>query len=468
MMFGNNVMKFMGVDLDENEDETVRDLVAKGKLDPQAGVLAGGLLGGLDEPVGVPVDPGKDFGSYMANQGGFKGFFGAIADPRVARAFLSDDYGEYKQKKALYDVEKDAFAAKYKSQMLSSMLDGVDMKNLTLPDLAVLDEIGMGDYANDMFSAQNAEVGADHAIAEAVGVPYAQWVKRSPEQKRIDRYQHGGDAYQSAVLGSQGKAPEQLQSAKSAEQFGSAEGTQYGQDRQAITSIRGTVQAADQSLEALGGIKGLLSNPDNNDLTGWQRSIRDVIRANTREDGTLDAEMATGVVDLISKATFGALSQSELDLLKGGLMDPTKSVEYNLGTIDKAMERIRNDKDVAVGSAQSAARRYQGWDGQDDYDRIMEDDWLYQNIGEGSRIQSIPAFGGNEEYTFQQYVEDTMAEVGPFGKKPSRDELVVGFAQVRKEAEEAYNEMVRMEKENSATAKQVRAELSRPFPTVAQ
>ena len=123
MMFGNNVMKFMGVDLDENEDETVRDLVAKGKLDPQAGVLAGGLLGGLDEPVGVPVDPGKDFGSYMANQGGFKGFFGAIADPRVARAFLSDDYGDYKQKKASYEANKGLYKTGALAQIASPFED---------------------------------------------------------------------------------------------------------------------------------------------------------------------------------------------------------------------------------------------------------------------------------------------------------------------------------------------------------
>ena len=108
MMFGNNVMKFMGVDLDEEEDETVADLVKEGKVDAETGVLLGGLFG-LEEPLAMPVDPGRDFGSYMAEQDGLKGFIGAIADPRVARAFYGDDYTTYKDKKAQYLTDKSLF-----------------------------------------------------------------------------------------------------------------------------------------------------------------------------------------------------------------------------------------------------------------------------------------------------------------------------------------------------------------------
>ena len=111
-------------------------------------------------------------------------------------------------------------------------------------------------------------------------------------------------------------------------------------------------------------------------------------------------------------------------------------MEYNLGTIDKAMERIANDRELAWRcSARGAAERYSKMGRSGRLRHADEDDWLYQNIGEGSRIEAIPAFGGAEEYTFQQYVEDTMAEVGPFGQKPSRDQLVLGFAEMRKQAE---------------------------------
>ena len=126
------------------------------------------------------------------------------------------------------------------------------------------------------------------------------------------------------------------------------------------------------------------------------------------------------------------------------------------------MKRVENDRDLAISSARSAANRYRDWDGQDDYDRIMEDDWLYQNIGDGSRIQSIPAFGGNPEYTFKDYVEDTLSELSPFARKPSRDELVTGFAKMRKEAEAAYNEMMQRQKEDAERAAAAREELEKP------
>jgi hypothetical protein len=179
----------------------------------------------------------------------------------------------------------------------------------------------------------------------------------------------------------------------------------------------------------------------------------------------MDAEMATGVVDLISQATFGALSQSELNLLKGGLMDPNKSMEYNIGTLDKAMKRIENERELTLSEAKGASDRYKDWDGQDDYGKLFENDWLYNNVGEGSRIASIPAFGGADEQTFQQYVEETMSKLGPFDNKPSRDDLVTGFARERDLAEESYNQFVIEEAERKEAAKLARERLSKPFGT---
>ena len=98
-----------------------------------------------------------------------------------------------------------------------------------------------------------------------------------------------------------------------------------------VSSTRPTGRLLPVSVAQCGGrpatasleeMKTMLSDPNAEGLTGWPRIIRDAINMNTKKDGSMDAEMATGVVDLISQATFGALSQSELDLLKGGLMDP--------------------------------------------------------------------------------------------------------------------------------------------------
>jgi hypothetical protein len=181
----------------------------------------------------------------------------------------------------------------------------------------------------------------------------------------------------------------------------------------------------------------------------------------------MDAEMATGVVDLISQATFGALSQSELNLLKGGLMDPNKSMEYNIGTLDKAMKRIENERELTLSEAKGASDRYKDWDGQDDYGKLFENDWLYNNVGEGSRIASIPAYGNKEEISFKDYTEFAQSQRGPFDEPLTRDELIMGFAELREQSEGEYNAMMEKQKADAEAAKRARLGLDRPWPTVA-
>lgn len=374
-----------------------------------------------------------------------------------------------------YASELKAYEGQAEAYTMAQALAGIDPENITPGHIALADQFGgsaLSDYYTDMYRAQQSGIGGDEAIAGHFKYTPYQWSQLSPEKRRdlTDRYNYekNGEGAFDYRRSAEGKSPEQLQEQKSAELFGSAEGQQYGDDRKIITGVRGQIQAYDQGLESLGSIKAMLEDPENSAATGWPRIIRDAIKTNTKADGSMDAEMAAGVVDLISQATFGALSQSELDLLKGGLMDPTKSPEYNLGTINSAMKRIENDRELALGAARGAAERYQKWDGQDDYDTLFENDWLYQNVGAGSKIKPIPAFGNNQEVTFQQYVESVSANLGPFDQQPSRDELVKNFAAMRQEAEEAYKEMKRLERENSVAAQQVRATLERPFPTVQQ
>lgn len=303
-------------------------------------------------------------------------------------------------------------------------------------------------------------------ILRKSGMSRSDYENESPEVQRAIRHQYGTDAEREALDTVAGRrSPEEIQEDKAAELYGSAKGQQFGDDRKSILGIQGQVLAADQQLESLGQIRKNLADPNAEGLTGWPRVVRNFLNANNYTDGAMDAEMATGVVDLISQATFGALSQSELDLLKGGLMDPTKSMEYNLGTLDQATKRIENERDLALSNARGAADRYQKWKGQDDYDDIFKDDWLYQNVGAGSRIQSIPAFGGADEHTFQQYVEETMSSLSPFDKKPSRDQLVNGFAKERELAEEAYNAMIEERRLEEEAAKAAQERLQKPFGT---
>ena len=125
-----------------------------------------------------------------------------------------------------------------------------------------------------------------------------------------------------------------------------------------------------------------------------------MFNVNTKEDGTLAEAEATGVVQQIQQATFGAISEAELKLLKQALMDPSKSAEYNIGLINAAIKRNMDKRQSTIDIAGQAASRYSKSDTQDDYESLMEDDWLYENIGEGSTFQPIPAYGDKPDNIF--------------------------------------------------------------------
>ncbi len=61
-----------------------------------------------------------------------------------------------------------------------------------------------------------------------------------------------------------------------------------------------------------------------------------------------------------------------------------------------------------------------------------------------------------------------MAELGPFDQKPSREQLVAGFAEQRKEAEEMYRRMQEQENAASEAASKSMDWLTSPFPTASK
>jgi hypothetical protein len=81
---------------------------------------------GADEPLTAPVDPGKDFRSYIANEGGFKGFFGSAVNPILSRAIFNDEYGEYKDAKADYATQKALFDIDVTRRTEEAKLSAVD------------------------------------------------------------------------------------------------------------------------------------------------------------------------------------------------------------------------------------------------------------------------------------------------------------------------------------------------------
>lgn len=89
---------------EEAEGLNPQQLVNEGLVDPQQGLMLGGLLG-LD----APVDPGSNFREYMSKQDGAKGFFGAALNPLLSKMIFSDDYDQFASDKASYAGRKAQF-----------------------------------------------------------------------------------------------------------------------------------------------------------------------------------------------------------------------------------------------------------------------------------------------------------------------------------------------------------------------
>lgn len=390
-------------------------------------------------------------------------FTGGLFDSAIIPEMGSGSLGRYKK-------ELETYADQSQTYNMAQALAGIDPSEITPAHIAMGNEYGgtaFGEYLTDQFAAQQAEVGADHAVAELAGVPYAQWAQRSPEQKRADRNyyqsQNGDGAYFDAQLQAQGKAPEQVQASKESELYGSGLGQRLAADRETIIGTQSNVEMLDTSAAKIRGIREILE--DNPDAAGWNRVFRDAFNMNTAVDGVLSEAEANGVVEQIKQATFGAISQAELDLLRQALMDPTKSTEFNIGTLSSALKTVQDKRKQVISDGRQAVDRYSANETQTDFETLMKSDWAYNNIGGGSRIQSIPAFGDLEEYTFQQYVEETMSSLGPFDPKPSRDDLINGFAKEREDAEADYEAMIEKQKADAEAARVAHERLQRPFGT---
>ena len=445
--------------------EEIRKKTAAVGVTPEmasAAPVSGGLLG---------IEPPKHWTEKAREEDGDLKFFGKmlLGGFTGMTPFL---FPEMIGSRERYKSELETYQAQQEAAMMSDMVNGIDFNNLTAGDVALLNEIGMGEQGADMFTAQTAGIGGDAAIAEHFNYKPYQWSQLSPETKRDlrDRYafENQGEGAFDYRLQAEGKAPDQLAAAEQAKAEGTGIGNEITADRQTVTGVRRQMRQIDNAIENTTEIRDLIANRQA-DPGKFAAGMRRIFGVETYEDGRMSATAAQGVIDQLREVSMGAISEKELQLLLGGLLDPSRSPEANLGTLDTALKRLEDNKGIAMADAKSAWGRLSNIEDQAGFlTQAEDDDWYYNNLGGGSQIQSIPAFGGNDEYTFQQYVEDTTAELGPFDQPPTRDELVIGFAKMREEAEEMYNAMIEKEKADKEAADRARLGLDRPWPTVKQ
>ena len=365
-----------------------------------------------------------------------------------------------------YKKELAAYADQSKTYTMAQALAGIDPSEITPAHIALGNEYGgsaFGEYLTDQYAAQNAEVGTDHAVADLVGVPYAQWVRRSPEQKRADRIyyqsQNGDGTYLDAQLEAQGKLPEQLQAQQQAEAEGTGRGNEVTADRQMVTGIRRQIKGMDEGARMLSDVRELIATRQA-DPGKFATGMRNLFGVETYEDGRMSATAAQGVIDQLRDVTLGAISESELRLLLGGLLDPSRSPEANLGTIDTALERMASNRELAIDDARLAWDRLSGDENQADFlSQASEDDWYFSNLGEGKNFRPVPKADGSGEVSFTQFserVQKNHKAQNPYAEPLTREQIIIGFSEYREKQEalwQAEQERKKAEAERVELAK---------------
>ena len=485
-------MSLLGIGSAEDEAEVMKKKIMEaGVTDEDFAAAEGSQAGGglLSPAMQAPRTPGEQakenysglelFGRQLGAR-----FLGGMFKDQALPEYSDANKAKYKSDLELYQKRRET---KAETEAAQQALAGIDMDNLSMADVVTISKLGpnVGKYALEeyQFGRQVADLGkAQGFLNDGIEDEKDLWAREAnlrygrtgggqqtsltdtlknaqmtpaefellpAEAQRAVLYQHGTDEDRRTMDRVAGRqTTDQITADARAKERGVAVGRQVGEDRKTIISSRGAVQAMDQQSEKLSEVIGQLENKEIN--TGIGRIFRDTLNLNNYADGKVDAVTAQGVIDMISQATFGALSQSELDLLKGGIMDPTKSAEYNIGTLNSALERIKDDREKAIGSAKAASGRYSE---ESDYEQLMQDDWTYLNVGSGSDIKGFTTSSGKEA-NFQDFY-NAKSEQGF-----SRDEIVSGYNDMRKAEQAKIKEQEELAKQQKEAAAQALSELT--------
>ena len=359
----------------------------------------------------------------------------------IPRPIYKQMYGansEYTQKLANFKVDSKLWEEQQKTAMAMKMLNGLDPSSVTPGQVAIAEKASpeLGQFYANQYAAQNSVEGADHAVASLVGVPYAQWIGRSDVQKRADRNyyrsKNGDGSYFNAQLESEGNSPAQLQAGRQAEAEGTGRGEEITSDRQSVTGVRRQIKGIDQGMQMIGDVRELISSRQA-DPGKFAAGMRGIFGVETYEDGRMSAVSAQGVIDQLREVTLGAISESELKLLLGGLLDPSRSPESNLGTLDTALMRMESNKGLAIDDAKLAWGRLSGNESQAQFlSQASDDDWYYLNMGDGSKIKPIVSMVDGKERTvkFDDYYRARKDAAGPY-EDLSRDQIVIDYRKAR-------------------------------------
>jgi hypothetical protein len=363
-------------------------------------------------------------------------------------------------------------------QEQADFIDGLDFNNLSLSQMAQLGDFdeGLGklamedftfnqrvkdlgranEFANDGIDDENdlwatetfgrygKTAGGDTTSLDAV-LGNAKMTKEEfkdlpAEAQRSVLYQHGTDEDRAAMDRVAGRQTlDQIEAEGAAKGIGEASGAQTAE---AVGFLPNAPQIAKDQDYAIAGAQGVIDLIKGGDIdTGkWANMVKDTFNVQTKADGTLGYQATQALIAQINSATFGALSEREIETLEKMFANGSYNEEANLGIMEGVMGKLNHEKEKHGRKTEESIRRVKKF-APDEYEYFMQDDNNWLQYGEGSKL---PESEGGMSF----------ADAWPMMQQDglSRDEAVVQWRDELKAEKEAAAQTAKVAEENRQRA----------------
>ena len=397
-----------------------------------------------------------------------------------------DDYGDA-DLVSQYTADKQAYGSQQKMQLLNQQFSGMDINNPTMAQVARFAEIdpdGLGKLAmenfafnqrvgdlgradgfrndgiedeNDLWAtearlrhgktANGQDTSFTETLAKARLTP-EQFERYPAEAQETILYQNGSDEYRAAQDRIAGrKTLDQIELEGAAKGIGEASGAQTAE---AVGFLPNAPQVAKDQEYAIRGAQGVIDliKDGNIDTGKWINMVKDTFNVQTKADGTLGYQATQALIAQINSATFGALSEREIETLEKMFANGSYNEEANLGVMEGVMGKLNHEKEKHGRKTDEAIRRVQKF-APDEYEYFMQDDDNWLTYGDASKL---PSSEGGKSF------KDVWPMMQADGL--SREEAVVGWRDELKKEKEASAEAAKRAEAGKKLAQEAMDEMT--------
>lgn len=373
----------------------------------------------------------------------------------------------------------------HKQQTLRGQLGDFDMDNMSMSDVVALSQLSpeMGKYAmeqyqfgrrvddigraqgfmndgvedeNDLWAQQTfgryglTPGGEQTSMTETLArakMTQDEFDALPAESQRRVLYQYGTeDDRKNADVVAGRKTLDQIEAEAGAESIGKAAGDLTAE---AIGFLPNAPKIAQDQDFAMQGVDDLIGMFNRGEIeTGkWTQMMKDTFGIQTAADGKLGLEATKNLISQINSATFGALSEREIETLEKTFANGGFTEEANLEILNDVKKKLQLGKDQHGRKTEESLRRIKA-KAPDEYEYFMQDDQNWIQYGDPAKLpasESGASFadawpmmqqdGLSREEAIVQWRDDLKAERDAKAEADKRAE------QAKKDAEMAIGEM---------------------------